>query len=157
MVVASAGQGLPDLAPEVAVLRDAAVGQGPLEGLRVGLTALGDLADTVFVSGCDAPLLSEAFINFLFSSLGDADAAVPADEQRLHPLAAVYRPAVLSQIKRLSSGGNRSLHALLEACNTARIHTEQIRGVDPDLRCLVNINRPGDHERVLRLLEDDGR
>ncbi|MEM9351669.1 MAG: molybdenum cofactor guanylyltransferase [Planctomycetota bacterium] len=156
VVVAAAGQGLPKLGPNIAVRRDAAEERGPLEGLRVGLSTLSDSADAVFVTGCDAPLLTGVFIEFLFNALGSADAAVSADDHRLHPLAAVYRPNLLGNIEQLMREGASSLHALLESCKTARIDAEQRRRIDSDLRCLMNVNRHEDYQRAIRLLAENG-
>ena len=60
VIVASATQQLPPLSEKIEVARDRREGCGPLEGLGVGLTALQEKADVVFVTGCDAPFLHHA-------------------------------------------------------------------------------------------------
>src|SRR5205085_12270161 len=74
VVVAAPGQEVPPLPEDVAVVRDAAEGPGPLMGLATGLAALGraKAADAAFVTGADAPLLRPAFVPHLIGQLGRA-------------------------------------------------------------------------------------
>src|SRR5262245_8583674 len=57
VVVAAAGQDLPDLPRHVTITRDEHEGRGPLEGLRAGLNALSSGAERAYVTSCDVPLL----------------------------------------------------------------------------------------------------
>ena len=101
VVVAAPNQSLPELPADVSIARDAREFRGPLEGLATGLRALAERADAVYATACDVPLLVPAFVDRMFDLLGDFDIAVPFDGQHHHPLAAVYRPAVLPHIERL--------------------------------------------------------
>ena len=62
VVVAAVGQAVPPLPAGVAVVRDEVADRGPLAGLAAGLAALGGRADAAYLSACDAPLLSAAFV-----------------------------------------------------------------------------------------------
>jgi molybdopterin-guanine dinucleotide biosynthesis protein A len=147
--VAAAEQPLPPLAADVQVVRDVERHGGPLAGLALGMAALVSRADAAFGCGSDAPLLVPAFITRLFDLLGDHQIAAPHDGARFHPLAAVYRTDVLPIAESLLVAGERSLHSLLERCDTLRVSMDQLRTVDPSLASLENCNTLVDYQRML--------
>src|SRR5438552_19011853 len=61
VVVAAQGQQLPPMPPAVEVVRDQRPARGPLEALAAGLRHLQSV-DAVYVTACDTPLLTPAFI-----------------------------------------------------------------------------------------------
>jgi molybdopterin-guanine dinucleotide biosynthesis protein A len=147
--VAAPDQPLPALPKGVRVVRDAVQHPGPLAGLAAGLKALPAEVAAVFAAGCDAPLLAPAFIARMFDQLGDHQIAAPHDGERWHPLAAVYRTNLLPHIELLLAAGKRSLVAVLEAADTRRVSTEQLRDVDPQLRSLSACNTLADYAAAL--------
>ena len=62
VVVAAPGQDVPPLPAGVRIVRDDVEGRGPLGGLAAGLAALEGVADAVYLSSCDVPLLTPAFV-----------------------------------------------------------------------------------------------
>src|SRR5262245_16438496 len=62
VAVAAPGQDLPPLPEGVQVARDPERGRGPLQGLAAGLEALAGQAEAAYVSSCDVPFLSAAFV-----------------------------------------------------------------------------------------------
>lgn len=102
VVVAAPGQDLPPLPPEVAVVRDAISGRGPLQGLAAGLGALAGSVDLSFATATDVPLLQPAWITRLAELIGDHELAISHVDGYYHPLAALYRiDAVLPVIESL--------------------------------------------------------
>ena len=101
VVVAAPGQDLPPLAPAIKIVHDRQADRGPLEGLAAGLRSLEDVADAVYATSCDVPLLVPQFVQTMFTLLGDHQIAVPREGKFHHPLAAVYRTSVLSHVERL--------------------------------------------------------
>ena len=153
VVVAAEGQALPFLPPQVLIAHDARPDRGPLEGLRAGLQALAaqtsPALDAAFVVSCDVPLLRAAFIRRMIDLLDDsADAAVPDDGQRLHPLAGVYRLSVLKAVDGLLATDQRRLRDLCAAIRTRRVPTAELRDVDPNLASLINVNCPEELTRA---------
>ena len=63
VVVAAKDQPLPDLPESVVVVRDSVEGQGPLEGIRVGLKALPQTTTVAYVTSCDVPFLKPSFVS----------------------------------------------------------------------------------------------
>jgi len=151
VVVAAMHQALPGLPRDVSVARDSRADNGPLEGFAAGLRALGDKADAVYVSGCDAPLLVPAFVEEMFARLGECDAVVPFDGEHSHSLAAVYRPSVVSQVAKLLANGQFSFRDLLATIRSCRVPVDELRVVDSSLASLKNLNAKNDYLIALKM------
>jgi molybdopterin-guanine dinucleotide biosynthesis protein A len=148
--VARAGQVLPALPSEVHVVYDREPGGGPLAAFDAGLLALEDGGESVFVCGCDVPLLRPAFVTRMFELLEGHEIAAPHDGDRWHPLAGVYRTDILAKVDALLGTGERSLHALLNRCNAQRVSMDEVRLADPELLSLLSCNTPEEYEAVLQ-------
>jgi molybdopterin-guanine dinucleotide biosynthesis protein A len=151
VVVAAAGQVLPDLPSEIIVARDERPERGPLEGLAAGLKALSEGIDAAYVTSCDVPLLVPAFMHKLFELLEGFDIVVPRDGAYLHPLAAVYRRSVFDSVRKLLDADRLRLRFLFEEVRTREVPLEELRAVDPRLETLKNLNTPADYQDALRL------
>jgi molybdenum cofactor guanylyltransferase len=179
VVVAAPGQELPALAGEVLLARDEREGRGPLEGLLAGLTAIAPYAQAAYATSCDVPLLVPEFVlamvrrlekcgpvvptghgaaNNVGSStasegdghpIGPYEAAVPVEGQFHHPLAAVYRTSVTSVIADLLAADRLRPLFLFDRVATCRVSVDELRGVDPRLDTLKNLNRPEDYLAAL--------
>jgi molybdopterin-guanine dinucleotide biosynthesis protein A len=77
VVVAAPGQDVPPLPPEVEIVRDEVEGRGPLQGLAAGLAALAGKADAAYLSSCDAPFLTPAFVRRVISALAGPNPPTP--------------------------------------------------------------------------------
>lgn len=150
LVVAAPNQMLPELPHGVLVVRDTHQDRGPLEGLATGLRVLTDRADAVYATACDVPLLVPAFVDRMFDLLGDFDIAVPFDGEHHHPLAAVYRPTVLTHVERLLNSQRMRPRFLFDEARTREIPVELLRVVDQQLLTLENLNHEQDYLRALK-------
>ena len=149
VVVAAPAQELPPLAAEVRVVRDRREGRGPLEGLAAGLAALDGDETIAYVTSCDVPLLQPAFVRRMIALLGEHDIAVPHVEGYHHPLAAVYRPAVLPHVERLLDADRLRPRFLFDEVHTREVPVDDLRTVDPHLATLENLNHEPDYHRAL--------
>jgi molybdopterin-guanine dinucleotide biosynthesis protein A len=149
VVVAAPGQALPALPLKVSVAHDTRECCGPLQGLATGLEAFSDRVDAVYATACDVPLLVPAFVTRMFDLLGDSDVAVPYDGQHYHPLAAVYRPSVLSPIQTLLDSDQLSLTRIFDLVRTRQVPIDELRVVDPQLSTLENLNVEADYRAAL--------
>lgn len=149
VVVAAPDQALPELPLGVSVAHDSALHLGPLAGLATGLRVLACRVDAAYASACDAPLLEPAFVERMFALLGDHDIAVPRDGEFHHPLAAVYRSAVLPHIETLLAANRMRPRCLFDLCDTLEVPTEELRSVDPRLATLENLNFEGEYLAAL--------
>ena len=66
---------MPPLPAEVEVVRDEVEGRGPLQGLAAGLAALEGKADAAYLSACDAPYLTSAFVRRVVAFLASDKAS----------------------------------------------------------------------------------
>jgi len=143
-VLISANDAAPFAATGLRVIPDAIVDRGPLAGVAAGIAAARH--DLVFVVAGDMPWLAAAAIDLLFDRIGDADAAAPFVAAGAEPLHALYRTRCLPVIeRRLAAGQLRSAGALEDReLRVVRVTEVELRAIDPRLRFLGNLNRPGD-------------
>jgi len=150
VVVAARSQILPPLRQDVVVAHDARDERGPLEGLATGLRALPGNVDAADATSCDGPLLVPEFVEQMFASIGKHEIAVPKDEKH-HPLSAVYRPQVIDRIDQMLAEDCLQLRGLLARCDTLEVPSVTLRAADPELRSLMNCNRPDEYHAALRM------
>jgi len=120
-------------------------GIGPIGGLHAGtLAAQGDL---IFVSACDMPCIDAGVVSYLFSAIGEHQAAIPSwNADLLEPLMAVYRrEAVLEYLKTHES---YSLRPMIRSIDTLYVPVNDLRQFDPELRSFTNINKLEDLEQI---------
>jgi molybdopterin-guanine dinucleotide biosynthesis protein A len=154
IVVAAPEQELPPLQDEVAIVRDAIAGEGPLRGLEAGLSALVGRAEVAFVCGCDMPEISPAVVaelqkrgqNDLLNRSEPFSAIVVDDGGYWQPLHAFYRVDLLNALRAALSAGERSPQRWLRTVKPLVVPAEELRAVDPELRSLRNVNTPGEYE-----------
>ena len=153
VVVAAPGQELPELPEKVLVARDPERGRGPLQGLAAGLAALSDESDLVYATATDVPFLQPAWIERLTTLIGDYDLAIPRCEGFLHPLAALYRRAsVLPACDALLQDGRLRPAFLVDILRARVVRADELRGVDPELLTLRNLNTPEDYRSALSMV-----
>jgi molybdopterin-guanine dinucleotide biosynthesis protein A len=150
VVVAAPNQQLPDLPPTVVLARDQREARGPLEGIRAGLSALPRPATSAYVTSCDVPLLVPAFVSQLLALMQQYEVVVPHDGDLHHPLAAVYDVRVVDRIESLLESNRFRPVFLFDVARTLRVPVEVLRGVDPELKSLRNLNHPDDYVAALR-------
>ena len=156
-VVGAPGQSLPPLAHGVEVYNDPQEGLGPLQGLAVGLAAVGDRAETAFVCSVDLPFLHVAFIRRVLAAFaevtpaGDVDVVLPHAHGHPQPLAAGYRTSLAPVVDRLVAERRLRPVFLFAECRVRRLDAAALladaalAAADPGLESLLNVNSPGDY------------
>jgi molybdenum cofactor guanylyltransferase len=140
VVVRAAGQELPPVPPGTAVVDDPREGQGPVQGIAAGLTALAGEADVAFVSSTDLPFLHPAFVRRVLRAVesNGADAS--------------YRTGLAPAAERLVAEGRLKPAFLFEQCQVTMLDESALRSdpvlaaLDPDLESVVNVNEPAEYE-----------
>jgi molybdopterin-guanine dinucleotide biosynthesis protein A len=149
VVVAARDQPLPELPETVIVTRDEREARGPLEGLRAGLKALPDFVDAAYVTSCDVPLLVPAFVQRMISLVEQHDIAVMEIDGLAHPLSAVYRRSVLTEVESLLANDRLRPVFLFDAMRSRRVIAEEVISIDPNLQTLRNVNTQEDYRAAL--------
>jgi len=152
VVVASPGQDVPPLPGGVELVRDAAEGLGPLVGLVAGLAALEGRADAAYLSACDVPFLTPAFVRRVCDNLGDVPVCVPESGGQFHPLGSAYRPAVVPVATALIAAGRLRMSSLFDAVPTRVLGPADFADIDPEMLSLRNVNTPGEYAAALQSL-----
>lgn len=152
VVVAGPNQEVPPLPADVRLLRDEQEHLGPLAGMEVGLRALLQDVDAVYVSSCDAPLLRPEFVAEMIRRLGEHELAVPREGNFHHPLAGVYRTALADRVRQLLDQERLRPLFLIQESDAVEVPVDELRVVDPQLQSLRNLNRTEDYEAALRLV-----
>ncbi len=129
--------------------------RGPLAGLESGLALIEhDLAVAV---ACDMPLLRPELLQAVAAGCAGVEIAMPYVDGVAQPLLAAYRRGVAAQATRLLDQGEGRLRALLPLVEHRLLEASELRGADPTLESLININRPDDLARVEAELQLRGR
>jgi len=152
VVVAAPGQKVPELPGGVEIVRDEVEGRGPLAGLAAGLRAINEKVDAVYLSACDVPFLSPAFIQRVVSRIDSHAIAVPRVGGYLHPLAAVYRVHVIDTVVSLLAVDRLRPVFLYDRLPTKYLDETDLIDVDPGFQSLRNVNELAEYEAALREL-----
>ena len=140
-----------DLSADIGCVADEQIGKGPLEGIRVGLKWLADQqVEFAFVTSCDVPLLRSDLIRLLFVQLGDQQAAIPVETNRVFGMAAVYRTELHLAIGQRIVNDQLRVSDLANVFAVNQIDVEELRAVDPELDSLTNVNTAEDYRNLLK-------
>ncbi len=154
IVVAAAGQTLPELPAAVHVVHDRRPDRGPLEGLAAGLAALPAAVEAAFVTTADAPLITMAFVRRMISlfvaSSPEIEIVAPRIDGRVYPLTAVYRRTAVLQIEQFLAADRLRVTDLLASATTRYLAADELRDVDPELVSLRNVNTQADYQAALQ-------
>lgn len=127
---------------DVVVLVDEVEYQGPLGGLVTALK--GASQDWVLAVAADMPWVNPDVVRALWDARGNAQVVVPNTPKGLEPLLALYHRDCLPAARRVLDTGRRRIVAFFGDVSVVEVPVETLRGIDPDLASLFNINTPED-------------
>jgi molybdopterin-guanine dinucleotide biosynthesis protein A len=133
--------------PEYAYLKlpmveDIIKGLGPIGGIYTGLETIADEAG--FFVACDMPFLNKDLFYYMVDVRDDFDAVVPRVGWMVEPLHALYTKKCLPVIRKSLDSRVLQIMRFFEKIRIRYVDEEEIRGIDPHLKSLFNINRPED-------------
>ena len=158
LVVRAPGQELPPLPADVEVVDDPREGLGPLQGMAVGLTALADRADAVFICSTDLPFLHSELVRRVLRPFdhpvdGEAlDVVLPVARGYPQPLTAAYRTRLAPVVAALVAADRLRPAFIFEDTTVLRLDDDALladptlRAADPTLESLVNVNERADYD-----------
>lgn len=90
---------------------------GPIEGIRQVLKVASE--DYIFICACDMPFITAKIADYIAEFISsDYDCYVITDEDRMHPLCAIYSKRVLPVIEKLIANGDHKLRLILDNSRT---------------------------------------
>jgi molybdenum cofactor guanylyltransferase len=105
-----------DLPDGTVLLLDDTDNNGPISGLSSAINyAVAREADYVLIMPCDTPLLPVDLMSRLYTSIGEANAAVAFSNGRLHAACSLWRADVAKSLHGYLALGRRSLIGFAEA------------------------------------------
>jgi molybdopterin-guanine dinucleotide biosynthesis protein A len=112
-----------------------------LTGIHAGLFHAS--SGHVFVTACDTHFLKKELITFLLEELEPKwDVVIPATEEGLQPLCAVYSKRCLRPIERQLAEGNAKIIDFFSQVRVKEVPEERLRQADPHLLSFFNVNTP---------------
>jgi molybdopterin-guanine dinucleotide biosynthesis protein A len=146
--------------PSIPVCPDLMPGKGSLGGILTALRR--SPTEEVFCTACDTPFIRPELVAHLvrLSEGGKWDAVVPAVEEEMEPLCAVYCRRASDVVERDIRQGVRKIKTTLSSLRVRTVDGEELRRFDPELLSFFNVNTPEDLERARAIAaakEGDGR
>ena len=119
---------------------------GPIAGIYAILAALSPTIDAVVCVAGDMPFLQAPLLAHLRDAAPTGSALVPRISGRAEPLLTRYSRAISPIVTDQIAAGRYALVDLLArlGAGVTWIDEPQLRGLDPDLRSIVNVNTPAD-------------
>ncbi|MCA1813612.1 MAG: molybdenum cofactor guanylyltransferase [Halobacteriales archaeon] len=125
------------------IVRDDPPRAGPLAALRTGLR--NSREDWCFATSCDAPFLQPGFVQKLGTlTRGGFDAVVPGNLEERWPLTAFYAKRCVPALDRAVQRRDMKLISFYPEVAVRWVPKDGLRGADPELRSLWNVNTPED-------------
>lgn len=109
---------------------------GPMEGIYQILKHADK--DYVFICAVDMPFVKKDIADYLYEFVSsDTDVVCMTDEDRIHPLCAIYSVKILDKIEQLLNEGRLRLRDILDNVRTKYVAIEKSCF---DKKCIKNIN-----------------
>lgn len=102
----------------------------------------------ILVTACDMPFIMPEMIEYIINNRG-GEATLPCPGGRLEPLLAVYTREAAMKMKNNLGKGRAPIRELLKDVDTRLVGDENIKKIDPEGTCFMNINTPEDYARVV--------
>ena len=130
----------------VPLIADTVASMGPMSGIVSAFEATG--AEELLVTACDMPFIKAEMIEYIISHRG-GEATVPFPQGKSEPLLAVYTKSAADKMRISLKDGRGSIRDMLKLLDIRLIGDDEIKDIDTEGVCFVNINTPEDYERAL--------
>lgn len=128
------------------IVTDEYLDRGPIGGLHAGLKRCEQ--ETVMVAACDMPFLRIELYQFLWGQLEPCcQGVVPVVEERIHPLAAIYKKEIVQILEEQIEKQN---YRLIDTLDRLNIRYVDLSGYPKFGRMLQNINTVTEYTELAR-------
>jgi molybdopterin-guanine dinucleotide biosynthesis protein A len=107
-----------------------------------------------FCIACDMPLAAPEVIAYLRNQAPGYDVVVPRTADGYQPLHAVYSKACLPRMEAMIRADSLKIDRLFPSVRLRTVEAEELRPLDPSLRCFVNVNTREELEDAIRLADE---
>ncbi len=156
LIVANESAPYADL--DVPVFADRIPDKGSLGGIY---TAVHHSAyPQTFCLACDMPLANPEVIAYLRDQAPGYDVVVPRTEEGYQPLHAVYSKSCLARMEAMIQADSLKIDRLFPSVRLRTVEADELRPLEPSLRCFVNVNTREELAAAMRLADegkDEGR
>jgi molybdopterin-guanine dinucleotide biosynthesis protein A len=132
------------------LISDERPGVGSLMGIYSGLQVARHT--NALAVACDMPFLNLPLLRYMVPLADGHDVVIPRFGGFLEPLHAIYGKSCLPFMAGLLERGRRQIIAFFDQVRVRYVEESEIERFDPDHLSFVNVNTPGDWERVQALL-----
>ncbi|HYL79876.1 MAG TPA: molybdenum cofactor guanylyltransferase, partial [Candidatus Acidoferrum sp.] len=143
---------------DVPVLPDRIPDKGSLGGIYTAVHH--SKYPQTFCIACDMPLANPGVIAYLRDQAPGFDVVVPRTADGYQPLHAVYGKTCLPRMEAMIRADSLKIDRLFPSVRVRTIEAEELRPLDPSLRCFVNVNTREELTAAMRLAgegEDESR
>jgi molybdopterin-guanine dinucleotide biosynthesis protein A len=138
----------------VPIWPDRIVEKGSLGGIFTAVSS--SRFPQTFCIACDMPLANPAVIAYLRDGAAGYDVVVPRTSEGYQPLHAVYGRTCLPHMEGMIRADRLKIDRLFPMVRVRTVDEEELRPLDPSLRCFVNVNTREELEAVVRLTQEGG-
>lgn len=132
------------------LVSDERPGMGSLMGIYSGLRVARHTH--ALAVACDMPFLNLPLLRYMMPLADGHDVVIPRLGGFFEPLHAIYGKSCLPFMAGLLEQGRRQIIAFFDHVRVRYVEEDEIEKFDPHHLSFVNVNTPGDWERVQELL-----
>lgn len=122
---------------------------GPLAGLETAMYHIN--ADSFTIAACDMPFINRNIYTYLKQQLQSYDAVVPIFNEKMHPLAGVYKRKVLPSIQRQLQLHDLRVKSFFTDINVLYVDDFSSFSQAAAKKHFFNMNHPSEYEQAKKL------
>lgn len=138
----------------VSVFPDRIPEKGSLGGIYTAV--LHSALPRTFCIACDMPFPNPAVMAYLCQAAPGYDVVVPRTADGYQPLHAIYGKACLPHMEAMIRADRLKIDRLFPAVRVRTVAEDELRALDPTLRCFVNVNTREELEAAAHLKREGG-
>lgn len=131
---------------DIKVVEDIIPGHGPLSGIHSGIYNAAYFYSLVIA--CDMPFVAQEFLEFIAEFSAGYDVVVPAPDDYMQPLCAVYSKNCLPFIEESIKKYNRKIISFYPRVKVKKIQNKELRNFSDIDYMFKNINTPDEYKNL---------
>lgn len=133
------------------IYEDRFLDKGPLAGIESALYY--QPADLYLFAACDMPFIQADIYQLLLANMEDNDVIIPKYEERIHPLAGIYRKTVLPYVQQQLSKDDLKVRRLFDYLKVKYVGDYPEIAGEILTKHFFNMNKPEEYQKALKYKE----